>query len=244
MMIITERELRESWQGGRGQLPIFPEDVRFTDSASEFLRRQHPDQPGPALTGASQPLSETSRLISFGKVWTQWQPASRPGQESHTSLSDHGSSLHSQIDSLQALILLISMQARRLQFNALAAHLDTLAAYCVEVRNADIHFHPAAPLILMGKHAGELKEIAFRLTRNPQAEGRLELSGSASTEIQSWMRILQDHAREAETRELEVLNKNTELNHNSYRLEHAQAIQSIASAACVLGQAFRSGLLE
>jgi hypothetical protein len=36
-MLITEEELREIWQNGRGSLPPFPMDVRFTPSAHDFL---------------------------------------------------------------------------------------------------------------------------------------------------------------------------------------------------------------
>ena len=38
MQVITEAELRELWQNGRGELPGFPADTRFTPAARDFLR--------------------------------------------------------------------------------------------------------------------------------------------------------------------------------------------------------------
>lgn len=37
-MLITEAELREYWQNGRGQIPAFPPGTRFTPSAQDFLK--------------------------------------------------------------------------------------------------------------------------------------------------------------------------------------------------------------
>ena len=37
-MLITEAELREYWQNGRGQIPAFPAGTRFTPSAQDFLK--------------------------------------------------------------------------------------------------------------------------------------------------------------------------------------------------------------
>lgn len=36
-MIITEAELREAWQNGRGTLPEFPQGTRFTPAARDFI---------------------------------------------------------------------------------------------------------------------------------------------------------------------------------------------------------------
>lgn len=37
-MVITEAELRQAWQNGRGQIPAFPPGTRFTPAALDFLK--------------------------------------------------------------------------------------------------------------------------------------------------------------------------------------------------------------
>jgi hypothetical protein len=37
-MVITEEELRQAWQNGRGQIPAFPPGTRFTPAALDFLK--------------------------------------------------------------------------------------------------------------------------------------------------------------------------------------------------------------
>jgi hypothetical protein len=37
-MVITEEDLRQAWQNGRGRLPAFPPDTRFTPAALDFLK--------------------------------------------------------------------------------------------------------------------------------------------------------------------------------------------------------------
>ena len=41
-MIITEEELRQAWQNGRGQIPAFPPGTRFTPAALDFLKAREP----------------------------------------------------------------------------------------------------------------------------------------------------------------------------------------------------------
>jgi len=41
-MVITEEELRQAWQNGRGQIPSFPPGTRFTPAALDFLRVREP----------------------------------------------------------------------------------------------------------------------------------------------------------------------------------------------------------
>jgi len=41
-MVITEEELRQAWQNGRGQIPAFPPGTRFTPAALDFLRAREP----------------------------------------------------------------------------------------------------------------------------------------------------------------------------------------------------------
>ena len=41
-MVITEEELRQAWQNGRGQIPSFPPGTRFTPAALDFLKAREP----------------------------------------------------------------------------------------------------------------------------------------------------------------------------------------------------------
>lgn len=40
MTVITEAELREMWQNGKGNIPSFPTGTRFTPAAQDFLKAQ------------------------------------------------------------------------------------------------------------------------------------------------------------------------------------------------------------
>jgi hypothetical protein len=42
-MVITEEELRQAWQNGRGRIPAFPPGTRFTPAAMDFLKTRQPD---------------------------------------------------------------------------------------------------------------------------------------------------------------------------------------------------------
>jgi hypothetical protein len=42
-MIITEDELRQEWQNGRGRIPTYPPGTRFTPSAQDFLNVRGPN---------------------------------------------------------------------------------------------------------------------------------------------------------------------------------------------------------
>jgi hypothetical protein len=60
-MVITEEELRQAWQNGRGQIPAFPPGTRFTPAALDFLRSQPgalppspAPPPAPAQAGAQR----------------------------------------------------------------------------------------------------------------------------------------------------------------------------------------------
>lgn len=51
-MVITEAELRQAWQNGRGQVPAFPPGTRFTPAALDFLRVWAPGES--QMCGATQ----------------------------------------------------------------------------------------------------------------------------------------------------------------------------------------------
>ncbi len=54
-MIITEAELREAWDNGRGSLPDFPPGTRFTPSAKDFLAAHGPQAGAPHAPSAASP---------------------------------------------------------------------------------------------------------------------------------------------------------------------------------------------
>lgn len=47
-MVITEEELRQAWQNGRGRIPAFPPGTRFTPAAADFLRAVSPSTASPS----------------------------------------------------------------------------------------------------------------------------------------------------------------------------------------------------
>ena len=61
-MVITETELRQAWQNGRGQVPAFPPGTRFTPAALDFLRVWAPGQSQMcAATQAAAPQAGVAR---------------------------------------------------------------------------------------------------------------------------------------------------------------------------------------
>ena len=52
-MVITEAELRQFWQNGRGKLPEFPPGTRFTPAALDFLK----------AVGAAQAVDTPTRTV-------------------------------------------------------------------------------------------------------------------------------------------------------------------------------------
>ena len=50
-MVITEEELRQAWQNGKGRIPDFPPGTRFTPAALDFLKVYRP-APAPAAAPA------------------------------------------------------------------------------------------------------------------------------------------------------------------------------------------------
>jgi hypothetical protein len=53
-MVITEEELRQAWQNGRGRIPDFPPGTRFTPAALDFLKARS------ALPQAAPPVPDTA----------------------------------------------------------------------------------------------------------------------------------------------------------------------------------------
>ena len=68
-MVITEEELRQAWQNGRGTIPAFPPGTRFTPAAQDFLRAREPGllqacaAPASFPGGASRPAGAGIREL-------------------------------------------------------------------------------------------------------------------------------------------------------------------------------------
>lgn len=112
-MVITESELRELWRDGRHPLPPFPPGTRFSPAALDFLK-DHGLSPVFAVD-LTQP------------------PAQRPAASSNSQSTPL---FLARLDTLHALSGLVAAEARRARLSELAAHLDTLTAYCGELRAA------------------------------------------------------------------------------------------------------------
>ena len=130
-MIVTEAELRELWRDGRNALPAFPAGTRFSPAALDFLK-DHALTPVLAAPGvAAGPALEAP-------------PRSNP----QSPLA-----FVARLDSLHALAGLVAAEARQARLPALAAHLDTLAAYCGELHAAASEGRPAPNLVWGGAPA-------------------------------------------------------------------------------------------
>jgi len=71
-MIMTEEELRQAWQNGRGRIPEFPPGTRFTPAALDFLRAL-----GAAALPQAAPAAPQPRAAQAGRVELQAPPGQR-----------------------------------------------------------------------------------------------------------------------------------------------------------------------
>ena len=231
-MILTESELREMWRDGKNALPAFPPGTSFTPSAWDFLRAHqlipqfsgstaaHPTADVP-LTPAA-PVEPTARPAwdkpaAFPVVLGGPLPICSecgqplPHKPEHMTQLDAGHfapkthpriKLRGQIDSLHALVMLASAQARERQALALAERLDSLAAYCREIQSAEYHARPVAPLSLDGKSAEEIHAISHHPERYL---GRQHLApGPQDGVLLHWLNYLRAETRRIEIVSLEV----------------------------------------
>jgi ethanolamine utilization cobalamin adenosyltransferase len=223
-VVITESELRQMWRDGRQPLPAFPPGTRFTPAARDFLKDHSLDvrfaNPAPPTEDAPQPASVPptwDKPGAFPVVLTG--PASvcitcgqpLPHKPDHPTQLDAGRvgpttapriKLRGRLDSLHALTLLTAAEARRCNLPALAAHLETLAAYCRELQSAEYHARAAAPLALAGYSEAELHDIACHPDRHLD-QPHLD-PGPRDHAILHWLNLLRAHAREVEFEALEA----------------------------------------
>ena len=66
-MVITEEELRQAWQNGRGQIPSYPPGTRFTPAALDFLKVRQPDLLQACAAAPPLPPSGPRRVLQAPK---------------------------------------------------------------------------------------------------------------------------------------------------------------------------------
>ncbi len=259
MTIITESELREMWQNGRGQLPAFPPDTRFTDSAHEFLRAHKLDVQ-PAMQVAVQTPSHshvdwdkpgTFPVVLSGPVpvCAECGQPLRQKPEHMTQLdAGHFASktaprlvLRGRVDSLHALVMLAAARARGFQLTALANHLDTLAAYCREIMSAEYNLRSVAPLVLLGKTEDELHEISHWPDRHLGIQHIVP--GPNDHEMLHWLNVIRTQSREVEVVALEAFGFSQGMDTSGAGQKLSHALNRFSSAVYVLELYWKAGKL-
>ncbi len=221
MSFITESELRELWQNGRGQLPPFPPGTRFSSAAQDFLKTNRVEvhfDATPTVQASSN--TDWNKPATFPVVLTGPLPAcSECGQPlhakpEHLTQIDAGHFapktsprliLRGRVDSLNALAMLTAAAARRFELPELAQQLDTLAAYCREIISAEYNLRPVAALTLLGKSEAELHEISHWPDKHLGIP-HLVL-GPHDHEMLHWLNVLRTQSREVEVVALPLPNR-------------------------------------
>jgi ethanolamine utilization cobalamin adenosyltransferase len=256
MSIVTESELRELWQNGRGLIPAFPPGTRFSPAAQDFLAA-HP---------SDVQLSEQLKTPSGGQDGPDWDKPSvfpvilsgpvpvcaecgqpLPHKPDHMTQIDAGHfaskasprlALCGRVDGLQAQVMLTAAVARRFMLPELGRSLDSLAAYCRELLSAEYAFRPAAPLTLLGKTENELQEMSHwpdkylgfqHLTPGPQDH-----------EMLHWLNLLRTQAREVELAALQAFPADG-LDPAGVGVSLRRGLNRLSSAVYVLELYFQSG---
>jgi len=249
MTIITESELREMWQHGRGQLPAFPPDTRFSDSARDFLRTHEVEVQTHSQSDWDKPGTFPVVLSGPIPVCAECGQPVRHKPEHMTQLdAGHFASkttprlvLRGRIDSLHAFVMLASAKARGFQMSSLASHLDTLAAYCREIMSAEYNLRSPAPLTLLGKSEDELHDISHWPDRHLGIQHIVP--GPDDHEILHWMNVVRTQAREVEVVALDAFGVTQGFDTDGMGQRLSQALNRFSSAVYVLELYFKAGKL-
>jgi ethanolamine utilization cobalamin adenosyltransferase len=257
MNILTESELRELWQNGRGQLPSFPPGTRFSAAAQDFLKSNQISVRFDAVErGSPDPRqADWNKPGTFPVVLTGPLPVCNEcGQPLHTK-PEHLTQLDAghfapktnprlilrgRVDSLNGLVMLTASVARRFDLPDLARELDTLAAYCREIMSAEYNLRPAAALSLLGKSADELHEISH------WPEKHLGIAhlvpGPHDHEMLHWLNVLRTQSREVEVVAQQAFPPDG-LDPAGVGASLARALNRLSSAVYVLELYFQAGKL-
>jgi ethanolamine utilization cobalamin adenosyltransferase len=258
MSVVTESELRELWQNGRGRLPAFPAGTRFSAAAQDFLKAHRLEgaleaAPAPPA-GAGRPAWDKPSVfpVALDGPVPVCAECGQPvrGKPEHLTQLDAGRfapkttprlKLRGRVDSMHALVMLTAALARRYQLRELAGHLDTLAAYCREIMSAEYHARPVAPLTLLGKAEDELHAISHWPDRHL---GLPHLTpGPDDHEVLHWLNVVRTQAREVEVAALEAFPATGWPDSAGLGASLAHALNRLSSAIYVLELLFNSGQL-
>ena len=258
MNIVTESELRELWQNGRGQLPPFPPGTRFSAAAQDFLKSQRLEvrfeaagvgSPGPVQADWNKPGTFPVVLTGPMPVCTECgQPLH--AKPEHLTQLDAGHFapkthprliLRGRVDSLNGLVMLTAAVARRFDLLDLARELDTLAAYCREIMSAEYNLRPAAPLSLLGKNADELHDISHWPEKHLGIPHLVP--GPHDHEMLHWLNVLRTQSREVEVVALQAFPPDG-LDPAGVGASLAHALNRLSSAVYVLELYFQAGKLS
>lgn len=253
-MFITESELRELWRDGRGELPAFPPDARFSPSALDFLKthrieirleaasrlRQRPDWDKPGvfpvvLTGPAPVCLECGQPLDKKPEHMTQVDSAHFAPKTHPRVK-----LRGRLDSLHAIMMLAAAEARRFQLPQMAAHLDTLAAYCREIQSAEYHARPVQPLAVAGRSEEEIHEISHWPDKH-LGLGHI-VPGADDHAILHWLNFARTLTREIEIIALEVCGPKTHTHEEGASSGSVpRALNRLSSAVYYLELLFKRG---
>ncbi len=246
MDVITEAELRELWRNGQGTLPSFPAGVRFSASAQDFLKSHGLTPTIVDAPAAANPRAEWDKPGTFPVVLSGDLPVCSECGQPVRRKPDHMTQLDAttfapktaprlkfrgRVDSLHAFVMLAAAIARRYRLDALARHLDTLAAYCREIMSAEYNARPVAPLTLAGMDEAQLHAISHWPDRHLGIDHIAP--GADDHEMLHWLNVVRTQAREVEVVALESF----------VPADLAHALNRLSSAVYVLELMFKAGKL-
>lgn len=257
MSFITESELRELWQNGRGQLPPFPPGTRFSTAAQDFLKTNRVEVRFDATpTVQANSNADWNKPGTFPVVLTGPMPiCSECGQPLHAK-PEHLTQIDAghfapktsprlvfrgRVDSLNALVMLTASTARRCELPELAQQLDTLAAYCREIMSAEYNLRPVSSLTLLGKSEAELHEISHWPDKHLGIPHLVP--GPHDHEMLHWLNVLRTQSREVEVVALQAFPADS-FDPAGIGAGLARALNRLSSAVYVLELYFQAGKLS
>lgn len=258
MTVITEAELREMWQGGRGVIPPMPRHVRFTPAARDFINQWRiditfvDDEPPPEPAGQNHPAKPAWDRPAEFPVHLEGptpvclvcgQPV--PDKPGHMAQLDPEYfapkwvprfQFRGKMDTLHAHFLAAVAMARRYNLPDLVGYLTTLAAYCREITSAEYHNRDAAPLELAGLTEAEIREA----THHPD---RILGTGHITPGPHDHEMLLQLNLLRCQVRETELLAVNVFRGANGQpdRPSLLNALNRLSSAVYYLALLFKAG---
>ena len=253
MSVITESELHELWQNGRGLIPPFPSGTRFSAAAQDFLNGHAlevhfeaegslPAAPAWDLRPGTFPVVLTGPLpvcVECGQpVVAKPEHMTQLDAGHYAAKTAPRLALRGRVDSLHAQVMLTAALARRFFLPDLAQALDSLAAYCREIMSAEYNLRPAAPLSLLGKSEEELHEISHWADRTLGIPHLVP--GPQDHEMLHWLNLLRTQVREVEIVGLEVFPPGA-AGPDEVAASINRALNRLSSAVYMLELYFQSG---